>query len=129
MPDKIADSEGAAPVKPSMPRQVHLSIVALRSEGHMTLAGELEAWWNDRRASPAQDAPEAVPPSLPQYSVKHGGLMRCCLASLDKQMCDPTKNPPKEGDVLDCEYETPGNKRLLYRDGYWQWNRPENLNV
>jgi hypothetical protein len=55
------------------------------------------------------------------YRVRRGGLMRCCLASLDAQMCDPAKNPPTEGDILDCEYEPDGNAKLRFRDGAWEW--------
>lgn len=65
-----------------------------------------------------------APSQLPPYTVKHGGLMRCCLVSLDRQMCDPAKNPPKEGDVLDCEYEPAGNRNLVFRENCWQWSGP-----
>jgi hypothetical protein len=61
---------------------------------------------------------------LPKYRVKTGGLLRCCLQSLDNQMLDPAKNPPKEGDVLDCEYEGKGNGNLIFRNGFWEWNYP-----
>ena len=60
---------------------------------------------------------------LPAYRVKHGGLMRCCLASLDNAMCDPSKNPPKEGDIVACEYEKSNPTTMRFRDGAWEWNR------
>lgn len=37
------------------------------------------------------------------YSVRHGGLMRCCLLALDDAMV-MADEPPKEGDRLKCRY-------------------------
>jgi hypothetical protein len=55
------------------------------------------------------------------YSRRSGGLMRCCLASLDEQMVkrlEAEGGPPEEGDKLTtrcCE------SVLLFRDGAWEW--------
>ena len=34
-----------------------------------------------------------------RYLVRHGGLMRCCLASLDEEL-DKRELPGKEGDII-----------------------------
>jgi len=54
------------------------------------------------------------------YSRRIGGLMRCCLGSLDEQMVqrqEAGEGPPQEGDKLTttcCE------QVLLHRDGAWE---------
>lgn len=62
------------------------------------------------------------------YKFKHGGLMRCCLASLDDEMLrrqqasEPLMN---EGDTLKCKYCN-DEYGMVCKDGYWQWAKPEN---
>lgn len=58
-----------------------------------------------------------------EYRVYQGGLMRCCLATLDDFMAT-TEHPPKEGDILHCAYHG-DNGGMIFRDGAWHWNRPE----
>jgi len=57
------------------------------------------------------------------YRVFQGGLMRCCLATLDDYMAK-TDKPPQEGDTLPCAYHS-DNGGMIFRDGAWRWNRPE----
>lgn len=57
-----------------------------------------------------------------QYRVHHGGLMRCCLASLDEAMAARTE-PPAEGETLHCKYHD-DNGGMIFRNGAWEWNRP-----
>jgi len=52
------------------------------------------------------------------YHVRHGGLMRCCLASLDEAMV-AAEHPPKEGDLLQCKYHD--GEGMRFRDGAWEW--------
>jgi hypothetical protein len=52
-----------------------------------------------------------------KYRVKHGGLMRCCLLSLDDAMVE-AKEPPKEGDTHSCKYCKNG---MIFRAGAWVW--------
>lgn len=54
-----------------------------------------------------------------KYRVRDGGLMRCCLATLDAAMAEAAE-PPKEGDTLLCKYCKGDGMR--FRDGAWEWN-------
>lgn len=57
-----------------------------------------------------------------QYRVRHGGLMRCCLQSLDDAMA-AAPEPPKEGDTLHCRFHD-DNGGMIFRGGAWEWNQP-----
>lgn len=59
------------------------------------------------------------------YKVWHGGLLRCCLASLDMFMV-ATETDPVDGDTLNCKFHDDGGG-MIFRDGAWQWNRPHDL--
>lgn len=52
-----------------------------------------------------------------------GGLMRCCIESLDRQVRAMTERPT-DGMKLDCEFEKPGNENLILDGFTWRWNRP-----
>lgn len=56
-----------------------------------------------------------------ERSVRIGGLMRCCLATLGE-----CSDPLPIGATLSCKYESdPDNRNLiLAADGTWEWNRP-----
>lgn len=56
------------------------------------------------------------------YRLKHGGLMRCCLQTLDDAMVAATE-PPKEGDTLRCR-GCSDEYGIVFRDGAWQWAKP-----
>ncbi len=64
---------------------------------------------------------------MARYLVRHGGLMRCCLASIDEEMQRriDDEEGPKEGDTLACKYCKAENGGMIFRDGAWEWNRPE----
>lgn len=51
------------------------------------------------------------------YKVRQGGLMRCCLASLDAYMLAAT-TPPQDGDKIRCRSH--GGKGMIFRDGAWE---------
>lgn len=55
------------------------------------------------------------------YRVRQGGLMRCCLLSLDDAMVAATA-PPKEGDTLRCAYGKPDHGPMRFHDGAWEWD-------
>ena len=55
------------------------------------------------------------------YKVRPGGLMRCCLASLDDAMLK-AKEPPKEGDRHACVYCKSSLGGTRFRDGAWEWD-------
>lgn len=57
------------------------------------------------------------------YKVRHGGLMRCCLHSLEDAMVKAEK-PPQEGDTLKCAYCS-DEWGMVFRDGAWQWAAPK----
>jgi ribosomal protein L37AE/L43A len=55
-----------------------------------------------------------------KYSVRHGGLLRCCLESLDKQLSEADVEPAV-GTVLTCSFcHNPELVRAA--DGTWEWN-------
>jgi hypothetical protein len=63
------------------------------------------------------------------YYFKHGGLMRCCLGSLDDEMLRRQKaGEPMmvEGQTLACQYHD-GPAMICKPDEsgelWWQWNR------
>lgn len=62
-----------------------------------------------------------------KYHVKHGGLMRCCLQSLDDAMVATTK-PPKEGDKMRCQFCS-DEFGMVFRDGKWEWAAPKPMPV
>jgi len=53
----------------------------------------------------------------PEYRVRGGGLMRCCLRSLDELEMTAAEMP-KEGEKLHCIY---CSHDMIYRDGAWEW--------
>ena len=54
-----------------------------------------------------------------EHRLRPGGVMRCCVATLEKRALD---NPPYEGERLPCDY---CSSALIYRDGAWEWERDE----
>lgn len=56
---------------------------------------------------------------IEKYEVRQGGLMRCCLASLEELMAAATV-PPKEGDRVTCRgcNDVDG---MVFRNGSWEW--------
>lgn len=60
-----------------------------------------------------------------RYRVRQGGLMRCCIASLDEAM-EAATEPPKEDDRLQCKWcGKLGTGAMIFRDGAWEWDRPK----
>lgn len=57
------------------------------------------------------------------YRVKTGGLMRCCLASLDEYMDSLAPNiEPLEGTTIGCRYHKDPNKaEMILQAGAWRW--------
>jgi hypothetical protein len=49
------------------------------------------------------------------YHFRPGGLMRCCLATLD----EAAEHNPKEGDTQGCRYCKNG---MRFKDGAWEWS-------
>ena len=56
---------------------------------------------------------------LKETKVNIGGLMRCCLETIEH--LDPDYDFP-DGFVLDCKYEEKGNKNIILVKGVWKWN-------
>lgn len=57
--------------------------------------------------------------------VNHGGLMRCCLQSLDNAMVkhDAQMTEPAEGDIVRCEWCS-DEFGMVLKNGSWRWARP-----
>ena len=51
--------------------------------------------------------------------VKQGGLMRCCLATLEELYPNGPAQVATEGQVLPCAY---CSSSMIFRAGYWEWN-------
>ena len=49
--------------------------------------------------------------------IRIGGLMRCCILTIEE---DAPKNP-KEGDKMRCRYCKSGD--IIFKDGAWEWDR------
>lgn len=56
--------------------------------------------------------------------VRIGGLMRCCLATLDDHLL-ALEVRSKEGDQLTCKYCVSKAGDMIFRGGAWEWNRKE----
>jgi hypothetical protein len=57
------------------------------------------------------------------YQREIGGLMRCCLASLDDAMVEYAKDhdePPPDGYSVKCEYH---DSWMTKRDGVFAWDK------
>lgn len=48
-----------------------------------------------------------------------GGLMRCCMQTLDEEM-RPKAEMPNEGDKLKCRY---CSNRMIFSKNAWGWDR------
>lgn len=58
------------------------------------------------------------------YQVKTGGLLRCCLKSLDEEMerrIESGQPLAVEGESLTCVYEKHSEPKMIVKDGIWQW--------
>ena len=53
----------------------------------------------------------------PRHRVRGGGLMRCCLRSLERLEVTADE-APKEGDTLHCIY---CSHDMICRDDAWEW--------
>lgn len=53
-----------------------------------------------------------------------GGLMRCCLDSIDKLAAESPDMMVPEGQRLQCRHTEDPTHSIIYRDGAWRWNRP-----
>lgn len=52
-----------------------------------------------------------------RHMLRPGGVMRCCIATLEKRAL--SASPPAEGEKLPCDY---CSASLVYRDGAWEWD-------
>jgi hypothetical protein len=60
----------------------------------------------------------------PAKLLRPGGVMRCCYDTLHKATVKE-----EEGEVLQCMYTEDPLHSLIFRRGYWEWNRPEDREV
>ena len=51
--------------------------------------------------------------------VKMGGLMRCCLLTLDDYYRSGPASKAAEGQTLPCAY---CSMTMVFRGGYWEWD-------
>jgi hypothetical protein len=55
-------------------------------------------------------------PHLRELPLRIGGVMRCCIETLDTALVTEV-----EGEILSCKY---CDSSLRIRDGAWEWNQP-----
>jgi hypothetical protein len=60
---------------------------------------------------------ETTPPR--PDGVRTGGLMRCCLETLDGYYPDGPAAKASDGDVLSCKH---CRSSMIFSDGSWKWN-------
>lgn len=61
------------------------------------------------------------------YRVNQGGLMRCCLQTLDEHMAGVTLEP-EQGETLSCRFhEEQPNDEMIFDGGVWRWNREKHF--
>ena len=75
-------------------------------------------------ASPGVNESREAVTSRPEfrYAVRQGGLMRCCLQSLDDDMVKVVKGTsptPVEGDKTKCRY---CNGDMRFNKAAWEWD-------
>lgn len=69
-----------------------------------------------------------TPATYAQTRIAIGGLMRCCLATINDYVDAHVAEVPEPGLVLDCKYQGPGNAQIILDpSGIWRWNAPESL--
>lgn len=58
--------------------------------------------------------------------LRAGGLIRCCLKTLDELYPGGPARIAAEGQKLQCRYmpDAP-NHRMIFRDGAWEWDWPQ----
>lgn len=56
---------------------------------------------------------------MPDDGVKIGGLMRCCLQTLDEHYPNGPEAKAAEGEILSCKW---CSSSMIFHDGYWRWN-------
>lgn len=61
--------------------------------------------------------------TMVEARIRIGGLMRCCIETINEKM-EAATTAPSEGDTLSCKYHD-DNGGMIFRDGAWEWNRPE----
>ena len=52
--------------------------------------------------------------------VRAGGLLRCCLATLEEHIA-AAPAPPQEGDRLQCKHCTNTGGGMVFKRGAWEW--------
>lgn len=76
--------------------------------------------------TPPTDGPPVPEKGWFTYQVNEGGLMRCCLESLDVYMVsrrEAGKNSDgDDGDIVDCRHCE--SSSMIRVDGAWKWNKP-----
>jgi len=53
-------------------------------------------------------------------SIRPGGLLRCCLATLDEHVQSASEQP-KEGDRLMCKHCRNVGGGMVFNRGAWEW--------
>jgi hypothetical protein len=57
-------------------------------------------------------------------TVRIGGLMRCCITTIDILYQENPGMAATEGQALQCQYAQDNpDHRMRFRDGAWEWDR------
>lgn len=84
------------------------------------LDGGLWTGWQPGEAGTWNLSEEEFRAAYPVPDKVHaGGLMRCCLQTLEEYYPDGPAVKAAEGEVLPCKY---CDSSVIFRAGYWEWN-------
>jgi hypothetical protein len=54
--------------------------------------------------------------------LRQGGLMRCCIATIEDLYPDGPANVGVEGQTMQCKYHEDDIPGIRFRDCAWEWN-------
>jgi len=54
--------------------------------------------------------------------VNWGGMLRCCAKTIYNMCENEPEREIKEGELIDCEFEPPGNEAIIFDNGVFRWN-------
>lgn len=60
--------------------------------------------------------------AFPTDGIRIGGLLRCCIATIEELYPDGPARIGVEGQLLQCNHHTEVVAPMRFRNGAWEWN-------